>query len=191
MVQPMVTGALDPAEWTVVLRWKSGCQVAFPEQCPDVFDLGSVKPDLLILSDYAYTDENTSLSKMQAAYPRGAATIAQQAAHTIIFGQPAAAPASLVDCVGRDLEIGAQCRGDISSDDYINPVKKNAAAAIGASYVDLTTWTCTAAGTCPAVIGSTPTLVDKIHLQYGIAVSLAPLLRLKLLNDGIVTPPSA
>ncbi|MBN1093937.1 acyltransferase [Blastococcus sp. TML/M2B] len=64
---------------------------------------------------------------------------------------------------------------------FASGVERDAAAAVGATWVATEEWFC-ADGRCPAVVGSTPVYVDQLHLTAQYSRSLAPQLRQAVLG---------
>ena len=181
MMWPMVRDALDPNQWDVTVRWRSGCQLGDVASCPEVFDIADEQVDLLIISDFAYIDGQKGIDRdtRDRQMAEQLARYAAQVPRVVYLGEVPGMERALIDCVDQAMQFAAGCTSDRSRVAPINAFKSDLARSVGATFVDPTDWIC-AESTCPVVIGGAPTYVDTQHLEASVSSSLAPAFALSI-----------
>ncbi|UIN30082.1 SGNH hydrolase domain-containing protein [Microbacterium binotii] len=180
MMYPMVQQAFPGQDWTVRIKWRSGCQLGAADDCPQIFDITGEQVDLLIISDYAYIDQNIDRKTRDCNIASELASYTSQVRHVVYLGQVPGVEKALIDCVDASGSFGPGCASDRERVATINGLKAAAASAAGAVFIDPTDWVCDG-NACPVVIGDAPTYVDTQHLTSSVASALGPTFRLSIL----------
>jgi hypothetical protein len=185
VTSPLVTGALDLAQWTVTLRWRSHCLLALPDECPGLFDLGTGRIDLLVLSDYVTPTDDGAVEALAPSLRQSLTRLSRRATHLVYVGQPPGMRRALVDCVSGGLRLRSSCFRGPGHAAGPNRLKREAVESVGGTFVDPTPWLCSRER-CAVVVRSRPVYVDTTHLEAGFAAFLAPPFRRALLDADLL-----
>jgi hypothetical protein len=199
---PMVTNALDESEWRVVGIFRGQCMIAdvvpiikgkVDNECSNFrkswFNyITSAKPDLILLADNfdnkfsVPTNDSTALGYWQTKLAESLKIITSASKNVIYF---TAAPTlkALKDCVLANGEIGQGCIGKASARSTKRQIAAGVANSFGVRSIDGREWTCVFQG-CPPIVGDVSVYTDGFHFTREFAVTLAPLFRAWLRNEG-------
>ena len=177
-----------------VIPWVNGNP---DQECFDyrrkVLDLVKVmKPDIVILSDYAgheIADGNSLLTSGRDQIwadklDESIRIISENSKKFIYLGQPPG-QAGITDCVGANGQIGPSCIGHPSGNLRIRTIQNSITKKYGGYFINTDDWLC-ASGACPPVIDNTPVFWDGLHLGNTFAAKLAPLFKAYLEDKGIL-----
>lgn len=177
-------GALDPQKWRLYrLTRGHSCGWSFPNpkapahfNCPKLFEealtqLGSIHPDVLILSEGGHGDR-TSFHKMLQRY-------LPVSDRVIVMSTMQSMP-SFEECLGKDKSI-TKCPVTLFDN---HGVELKLGIGNSATFLDVTDLFCYNRQ-CPSVIDNTPVYSDGSHLSREMGPKLSPLLRILLRRAGI------
>lgn len=167
-------------------EWSEGCAAAQQQMLSAVTELDA---DLVVVSSAQSSLGNlasgatgrAAVLEWESAIRTAADLISAEGADVVIVGNPPAGK-SPAECAGRFSE-PVDCVTKISNDWHDKrDAEAAAAAAAGASYIDVASWFCNADDRCPLFIGSTPVRFDGGHLTEAFSAQTGEPLRLALAN---------
>ena len=144
----------------------------------------ALKPDMVFMSSakrfvdrqYARPQGNAKLASWEQGMRQAIAAVKPYAKRVVVLSSPPTT-GDLTSCVTR-FSKPVDCTRDVGSGwQTVSVVEAAAAKDEGEQYIDTSSWNC-ALGRCPAVIGTTPVMVDGTHFTGAYSKSLGTVMRL-------------
>jgi hypothetical protein len=152
--------------------------------------LAELKPDLLILADWAALDisvEGRPARNRDQIWKEGLEDsllkLSEISKNVVYFGIVPAGK-SLLDCVDRRDALTESCFNNLTSMKSIRTVQEKAIKDAKLTFINPVDWMCTK--TCPPIIAGTPVFSDGSHIASEFAKKLSPLFRAYLKSNTLL-----